>query len=1008
MLHSRHLLKASLPLAVLIAFLAIAAAIVRRNPDLWTTFEAGLTYALFELPKENAMAGMLILPFLGAAATAGPWSLYKYVFKPLKDALDAASSSMISISSTESPEVYEAVKKLLLEHIEPDANVSSTNVTVEMRPQQHGDFLERMVARMRKEKKKLPPLDYIPTSTRGNSKIVWEGTTIFFNIWNDGEKKEQGGPWHRELVQPKLLHISVYERCSRSGFDVLQRFIDKARNSVNKEESDPTLTNVYTLTNSPWRGPKWSKTVVKNKRDVASVILDEDLSTRLAEDAKAFLKKAEWYQKRSIPYRRGYLLHGPPGTGKTSFAQVLAGCIDADICLLSLTDDINDSVLSEAMRRAPIGAVILLEDVDSVFIGREAAGAAAAGGGDRGGGSGGGSRAPPSGVSFSGLLNAIDGVASQEGRIFLMTTNHIERLDPALIRPGRVDVKEKLDFASHSQMKRLFLKFYGADADGADEFAKLFPERELSMAKLSGYLLQHYADPLAALSKGNAQQLISTGEDESKVFEKIRIWDHLNRVGLAFLAPWFELNSIHYVGDLDGLKADNAAEWCWEIGHGHPQMFRRLTKLLQDGKAAPGYERANISLIRDAFRQHFALDRIRPQKSHSLAAAASSLFDAAPVLRRQESSELQQRRLKRIPSSETRLGEMGGDQQELVDRLLQLSQELIAKVSHTGKVLLSVWQLKWLLRQFDDPVELIAAAEEMVKPRSADSYTPQPLTTASWLKRAALSQDYRAHFEAEGGLANVREAAQFVLGGGGGGGGGGGNDEKGDSALKDMGIDNSADRHRIIALMKAGWSSTILPQRLLPERSAVALAFRSIFPGTGGGDEEDAASQFASALCEGSPEIGRSIVSGLEIEAYLARDSITTYQEALDSVTTLLDAGDVTPLEEEDNPEPAQPCWTSHMLSVAGFEPNIVEALVQAGLTQRIDVCGDAVDGSGALNGRDVEQLLNKMGGKKGDVRRLTRLVKMLSTRDVCGSSADDVGVCAEFNETCKAPFTAP
>ena len=56
------------------------------------------------------------------------------------------------------------------------------------------------------------------------------------------------------------------------------------------------------------------------------------------------------------------------------------------------------------------------------------------------------------GVSFSGLLNALDGVASQEGRIFILTTNHIDRLDDALIRPGRCDVKVKVRKASNSQM----------------------------------------------------------------------------------------------------------------------------------------------------------------------------------------------------------------------------------------------------------------------------------------------------------------------------------------------------------------------------------------------------------------------------------------------------------------------------------------------------------------------------------------------------------------------------
>ena len=72
--------------------------------------------------------------------------------------------------------------------------------------------------------------------------------------------------------------------------------------------------------------------------------------------------------------------------------------------------------------------MLVLEDIDALFIERESTGAS-------------------SSISFSGLLNAIDGPASQEGRMLFMTTNHPDRLDPALIRPGRVDMQAELGLA---------------------------------------------------------------------------------------------------------------------------------------------------------------------------------------------------------------------------------------------------------------------------------------------------------------------------------------------------------------------------------------------------------------------------------------------------------------------------------------------------------------------------------------------------------------------------------
>jgi mitochondrial chaperone BCS1 len=100
-------------------------------------------------------------------------------------------------------------------------------------------------------------------------------------------------------------------------------------------------------------------------------------------------------------------------------------------------------------------------------------------------------------VTFSGLLNALDGVASAEERIIFMTTNHLDRLDPALIRPGRVDLLEKIDDASPAQVKRLFVRFYGdeADAQTADKLEEIVRDemqrgRRASMASIQGHFIR--------------------------------------------------------------------------------------------------------------------------------------------------------------------------------------------------------------------------------------------------------------------------------------------------------------------------------------------------------------------------------------------------------------------------------------------------------------------------------------------------------------------------------------
>jgi mitochondrial chaperone BCS1 len=102
-------------------------------------------------------------------------------------------------------------------------------------------------------------------------------------------------------------------------------------------------------------------------------------------------------------------------------------------------------------------------------------------------------------VTFSGLLNALDGVASSEERIIFMTTNHVERLDQALIRPGRVDLKEYLGDATAYQIKHMFLRFYENEESLADEYVKKTEGRAVSPAQLQGHFVYYKNDPKQAV-----------------------------------------------------------------------------------------------------------------------------------------------------------------------------------------------------------------------------------------------------------------------------------------------------------------------------------------------------------------------------------------------------------------------------------------------------------------------------------------------------------------------------
>ncbi|RDB21472.1 Mitochondrial chaperone BCS1 [Hypsizygus marmoreus] len=227
------------------------------------------------------------------------------------------------------------------------------------------------------------------------------------------------------------------------------------------------------------------------KRPLQSVVLEPGVGEKIERDIKSFLDRRQWYADRGIPYRRGYLLHGPPGSGKTSFIQALAGSLSYDICLLNLSErGLADDKLNHLLSNAPERSFVLIEDVDAAFNKRVQTS----------------EDGYQSSVTFSGFLNALDGVASGEERIIFMTTNHVEKLDPALIRPGRVDMAELIDDSSSMQAKTLFTRFYGGGEELpeqevqslADTLEKIVEEeknagRRVSMAALQGLFIRHNA-----------------------------------------------------------------------------------------------------------------------------------------------------------------------------------------------------------------------------------------------------------------------------------------------------------------------------------------------------------------------------------------------------------------------------------------------------------------------------------------------------------------------------------
>ncbi|KAH9479347.1 putative mitochondrial chaperone BCS1-A [Psilocybe cubensis] len=217
----------------------------------------------------------------------------------------------------------------------------------------------------------------------------------------------------------------------------------------------------------------WNHIASRPKRPLTSIVLDPGVKDLLIDDARDFMASKSWYSARGIPFRRGYLLYGAPGSGKTSIIHSLAGELGLDVYIISLSRSLlDDTALSDLISNLPEKCIALMEDIDAAFnqtLHRdldpeddkenpeeddEKKSQAST------------PFAPTtSRVTLSGLLNALDGVGAQEGRILFATTNKYSALDPALCRPGRMDIHIHFKLASKFQARELYRCFYLPDSE---------------------------------------------------------------------------------------------------------------------------------------------------------------------------------------------------------------------------------------------------------------------------------------------------------------------------------------------------------------------------------------------------------------------------------------------------------------------------------------------------------------------------------------------------------------
>lgn len=373
--------------------------------------------------------------------------------------------------------------------------------------------------------------------------ITFSGARVF---WEHYTSQEPTSPphsmhstlWNRpSLPDEKRSYILKLHKKHKSRVltPYMEHILKQARDIRHHNRERLLYTNGR---NDSFRHP-WDSVPFKHPSTFGTLALDPLKKRSIEEDLHAFAQGEEFYKRTGRAWKRGYLLYGPPGTGKSSLIAAMANLLRYDVYDLELTQVRSNAELRKLLLRTTSKSIIVIEDIDcSLELGSRAGistkqgraarrpliadsqracfGSYSPGCIENRGGmddyalmQGGGSS-----MTLSGLLNFTDGLWSCCGdeRIFVFTTNHIESLDPALLRSGRMDMHIFMSYCTFAAFKILAFNYLGFDDHPLFRNVEEEMERaHMTPAEVSEILIRNRDKPCMAI-----EELLCKLESEAK------------------------------------------------------------------------------------------------------------------------------------------------------------------------------------------------------------------------------------------------------------------------------------------------------------------------------------------------------------------------------------------------------------------------------------------------------------------------------------------------------------
>lgn len=263
--------------------------------------------------------------------------------------------------------------------------------------------------------------------------------------------------------------LNTAESITVFTYGINKTFIKDIMKKMDDIQNNGMADNIQVYMADDWGS--WGHLSTKRKRRRETVILKNGMMEEISNDMDKFLSKEESYAEHGVPWRRGFLFYGVPGTGKTSTVHALASHFELPLYILNPNVYKDDSSFVNSIGQIPTKSILLIEDVDSFFKQRE--------------------KDDGIKISFSSFLNAIDGMYAGHGRILIMTTNYLEDIDSALIRTGRID--KKFEFVKADEdMARRQIELFAGNTDDINDLIENALQNNMTSSDLQEQLLNRF------------------------------------------------------------------------------------------------------------------------------------------------------------------------------------------------------------------------------------------------------------------------------------------------------------------------------------------------------------------------------------------------------------------------------------------------------------------------------------------------------------------------------------